>query len=180
MKHRRSPPREHPIMNAMTPIDPASGSLTMSSREIAKLTGKRHGNVIADIRTMLDQLNITELKFQSSYRDASGKSNLEFLLPKDLTITLVAGYRAELRHRIVTRWLELEEEKQSTAIALPDFSNPAAAARAWADEVEAKTKGQQKPPHLCPHRICLGQLRLPLRGKPHQPHRGASLKHLHK
>ena len=129
-------------MNAMTPIDPASGSLTMSSREIAELTGKTHYNVCRDIRLMLEDLGSVPLKFEGYYTASNGKRNPCFNLPKDLTITLVAGYRADLRHRIVTRWLELEEEKQSTALALPDFSNPAAAARAWADEVEAKEKAQ--------------------------------------
>ncbi|WP_319567531.1 Rha family transcriptional regulator [Cohaesibacter marisflavi] len=129
-------------MNAVTPINPASGSLTMSSREIAELTGKNHRDVMRDARVMFEQLALVERKFASYYTASNGKRNLCFKLPKDLTITLVAGYRADLRHRIVTRWLELEEEKQSTALALPDFSNPAAAARAWADEVEAKEKAQ--------------------------------------
>ena len=31
-------------------------ALTMTSREIAELTGKRHDNVMRDIRTMLDDL----------------------------------------------------------------------------------------------------------------------------
>ena len=38
--------------------------LTMSSREIAELTGKRHNNVTADIRNMMEQLGEDSLRFQ--------------------------------------------------------------------------------------------------------------------
>ena len=75
---------------------------------------------------MLDALELGELSFQRSYQSAQNKPLLMFALPKDLTLTLVAGYSVALRHRIVTRWMELEEA--SKAPALPDFSNPAAAA----------------------------------------------------
>jgi hypothetical protein len=37
----------------------------------------------------------------------AGRPSIVFHLPKDLTITLVAGYSATLRHRIVRRWMEL-------------------------------------------------------------------------
>ena len=47
--------------------------LTMSSLEIAELTGKRHGNVIRDIEKVLSEVNIAQLKFESSYTDTSGK-----------------------------------------------------------------------------------------------------------
>ena len=83
----------------------------MSSREIAELTGKEHRNVIRDIREMLDQLgDDSELSHVREERDARGYTAL-FLLPKDLTITLVSGYSVVMRHRIVTRWSELEAKQ---------------------------------------------------------------------
>lgn len=53
-----------------------------------------------------------------------------FNLPEDLTITLLSCYSVVMRHRIVTRWQELEAQQQQ-APALPNFGNPAEAARAW-------------------------------------------------
>ncbi len=81
---------------------------TMSSREIAELTGKEHFNVIRDIRAMLQELKLGALSFEFSYLSAQNKPMPEFRLPKDLTITLVSGYNVTMRHRIVTRWMELE------------------------------------------------------------------------
>lgn len=75
----------------------------MSSREIAEITEKEHKNVIREIRKMLDGLGITGLIFERSYRDSTGRALPEFHLPKDLTLTLVAGYSVQLRHRIVKR-----------------------------------------------------------------------------
>lgn len=96
--------------------------LTMSSREIAKRTGKEHKNVLRDIRNMLDSLDATRLSFERSYRDASGKSNTEYHLPKDLTLTLISGYSVPLRHAIVTRWQELEAEAAAPSVpqSLPE------------------------------------------------------------
>jgi phage regulator Rha-like protein len=42
--------------------------LTMTSREIAELTGKEHKHVLADIRTMLQQLNLITADFSSVYK----------------------------------------------------------------------------------------------------------------
>lgn len=89
----------------------------MSSREIAELTGKAHLNVLRDIRNMLDELEIDQLKFESMSPDGYGRPQPVFNLPKDLTITLISGYNVTMRHRIVTRWQELEAAPQ--AVALP-------------------------------------------------------------
>lgn len=89
----------------------AGETLTMSSREIAELCEKEHFNVLIDIRKMFSDLQIGDLSFQGSYISAQNKAMPEYNLPKDLTITLVSGYKVQLRHRIVTRWMELESQQ---------------------------------------------------------------------
>lgn len=81
----------------------------MTSREIAEYTDKRHGNVMADIHNMLNQLGKDALGFQHIYLDAMNRERIEYRLPKDLTLTLISGYSVPMRHKIVTRWQELEK-----------------------------------------------------------------------
>jgi len=85
-------------------------TVTMSSREIAELCEKRHDNVIRDIKGMLAELGEPSLRFEGSYSAADGTTRPCFNLPKDLTITLVAGYNVILRKRIIDRWMELEAQ----------------------------------------------------------------------
>ena len=47
--------------------------LTMSSREIAELTGKQHKNVLADIDKMLNELEIQSAEFSADYHDDKGR-----------------------------------------------------------------------------------------------------------
>lgn len=79
----------------------------MSSLEIAELTRKDHTNVIRDIRRMLTALkDDSDLSHVREAKDARGYT-ARYDLPKDLTLTLVSGYNVQMRHRIITRWLEL-------------------------------------------------------------------------
>ena len=121
---------------------------TMSSREIAERTGKQHSNVCRDIRTMLSDLGEAKFKFEFSYSIGNGRNYTEYRLPKDLCLTLVSGYSIPLRHKIITRWQELEA--QAVTEAIPDFSNPAEAARAWADQYETRLIAEEKVRELEP------------------------------
>lgn len=84
--------------------------ITMSSREIAELTGKRHHNVMRDIVKMLNELDLDVIKFEGIYSDTLGRQQTEYNLDQELTITLISGYNAKLRHAIVKRWIELEKQ----------------------------------------------------------------------
>ena len=108
---------------------------TMTSREISELTGKSHGDVLRDIRNMLDALEKDQSSFADIYSDSYGRPQRAFKLPYDETVCLLTGYDVKARMAVIKRWRELEE---GATVALPDFTNPAAAARAWADAVEAK------------------------------------------
>tara|TARA_R110000765_G_scaffold139653_2_gene239933 strand:- start:9093 stop:9791 length:699 start_codon:yes stop_codon:yes gene_type:complete len=89
---------------------------TMSSREIAELCDKNHFHVKRDIETMCQQIEIDVSKFGGIYFDASNRQQTEYLLDRDLTITLVSGYNAKLRYRIVKRWQELEAQASAPVI----------------------------------------------------------------
>lgn len=55
---------------------------TMSSLEIAELTGKRHDNLMVDIEKMLTELEIDVLKFQDIYKDTRNREQQCFKLPR--------------------------------------------------------------------------------------------------
>ncbi len=87
---------------------------TMSSREIAELTGKEHSHVMRDIRNL--QLELAESKFgfwckDSEYKAETGQSYKMYLLDKESTLTLISGYSAPLRMAIIKRWQELESKQ---------------------------------------------------------------------
>lgn len=117
---------------------------TMSSREIAELTGKAHKHVLRDIRSIIEQLedgpDLDHEEFQQVI-DSRGYTS-EYLLTKNQTLLLMTGYSIPLRQKLINRWQELEE--QVAKPLLPDFTDPVAAARAWADEVEQKLLAQQR------------------------------------
>lgn len=103
-------------MNKLLPIFNQNSTLTMSSREIAELCEKRHTHVLADIDKMLNELEIHSADFSAQYKDSTGRMLRCYNLPKDLTLTLIAGYNVKLRKRIIDRWQELENQQKLTAL----------------------------------------------------------------
>ena len=111
---------------------------TMTSREIASVTGKEHRHVLVDIEKLnKDYQDMSLPKVgQSDYQADNGQTYRQFILTKEQTLDLITGYSRPLRIEINRRWAELEE--QVAAPVLPNFNNPVEAARAWANEVEQK------------------------------------------
>jgi phage regulator Rha-like protein len=89
--------------------------ITMSSREIAELTDKRHDNVMDDIRKLLAALRLHAPDFSGAYTTARGNTYECFELPKRECLILVSGYSVTLRAAIIDRWQELETQAAKPA-----------------------------------------------------------------
>lgn len=97
-----------------------NGPVTMSTRDIAELVEKRHDNVMRDTKSMFDALEINPLSFEGIYRDDRNREQGCYLLPRDLTMTLITGYSIPLRKRVIDRLAELERYQSSPQAALND------------------------------------------------------------
>ncbi len=95
---------------------------TMSSFEIAKLTGKRHDNVMRDIRELnkgYEKLHLLKIELKHRISDlGEGRQRKDpyFELTKMQTFDLLTGYNTELRIKVNRRWAELEAQ---TLIKMP-------------------------------------------------------------
>ena len=91
---------------------------TMTSLEVAEVTGKAHSNVMRDIRNILEQLEDRgAFKFElTSYVDKSNRESPCYQLTQKDCLLLASGYDANLRAKIINRWEELETEKRNGGI----------------------------------------------------------------
>lgn len=126
-------------MNLMS----AQTTVTMTSLEIAKFTGKRHDNVKRDVEEMLKQLGFIDfLSFEDVYMNEQNQQVKLYRLDKKHTICLIAGYDANRRMEIIDRLEYLENVIRNQTMI--NFNDPVAAARAWADNYEQLQIAQQK------------------------------------
>ena len=108
----------------MSNITKLPDNLTMTSREIATLTGKEHKNVLADIRKMLEDIGKTSAEFSADLPDAYGRMQTAFKLSKRETLILISGYSTELRAKIIDRWQQLEAVVMTKPAAPVFVSSP--------------------------------------------------------
>jgi phage regulator Rha-like protein len=100
--------------------------LSMTSQEIAQLTGKRHDNVVRDIQNMVAELYglagdpsklRNQLKQHVTKAEFDNRGYISLIeLNEELTLTLTSGYSVLQRNAIIKRWQELEAKNQ---LALP-------------------------------------------------------------
>jgi phage antirepressor YoqD-like protein len=107
----------------MLSLQAGAAEATMSSREIAELTNKRHDNVIRvcrDLKSSGVTPQIEECRVINEL--AGGREFIEYRLNKRDSHVLVARLSPEFTGRLVDRWMELE----AAAPAAPDLSDPRA------------------------------------------------------
>lgn len=117
----------------------------MANKEIAELLDARHDNVKRTVERMADRgvFKLPPLE-ETSFRDTLGKTQRGTIyhLDKRSSLIVMAQLSPEFTARVVDRWQELEA--RVAAPALPNFRNPAEAARAWALQFERAEQQAQK------------------------------------
>jgi phage regulator Rha-like protein len=83
--------------------------VSMTSLEIAELTGKLHKNVMRDIRNMFNELKIEPTVFIEYFEDKNGDKQPLYKLSKEHALCLTSGYSAILRLKIIRKVEELSQ-----------------------------------------------------------------------
>jgi phage antirepressor YoqD-like protein len=94
---------ESSVPAVMAPSGP-----TMSSLQIAVITGKNHKEVMRDIRTTLEQAEIDQRKFAQVYMAGNGQEQPCYHLPRRECDLVISGYSVKYRLAIIDRWHDLE------------------------------------------------------------------------
>ncbi|CUB01418.1 phage antirepressor KilAC domain-containing protein [Comamonas thiooxydans] len=119
-------------MSLNSTLSPTAVPLTMSSRDIADLTGKEHFHVMRDLRALQGQLGVAfGGSIQKWIHPQNEQTYDEYLLDKNTVLTLLLGYDPVARMKVVKRWQELEAQ---AAPAVPQTM--AQALRLAADQAE--------------------------------------------
>ncbi len=116
---------------------------TMTSLEIAEVTGKNHKEVMRAIRNMEPAWEkVAGRKFAlGSYKDKNSQDRPCYSLTKEECLYVATKFNDEARAKLVLRWEELETKNISFAKVLP--ATFAEALRLAADQAE-KIEAQQK------------------------------------
>ena len=111
---------------------------TMSSREIAEITGKEHSHVMRDIRLLIVQ-GVDESNFGLvDYCDSKGEKRPMYQLTKKGCLILASGYNAMLREKIINRWEQLEIEHRNKFPIPQTYSEALMLAANQAKQIEAQ------------------------------------------
>ena len=116
---------------------------TMSTVEIAELTGKRHDNVMRSARDLKERGIIVSPQIEEVFHNGLGgaQKRSAFHLNKVESINLVSRLSQEYMSAIISRWLELEEASKSPRVSdltRRDLGLMIASEAERADRAEAK------------------------------------------
>lgn len=134
-------------MESKNGIEVSQFKETMSSKEIAEITEKRHADVMRDIRSLLSN-GVDERNFALvDYCDSKGEKRPMYQLTKKGCLILASGYNPVLREAIINRWEQLEIEHREKFPIPQTYSEALMLAANQAKQIEAQTKQleEQKP-----------------------------------
>lgn len=132
-------------MNTLVEIK--NNQVVVNSRDVAEHFGKRRDHVLRDIEELIrkDPPKIGEMFHRVETPDSYGRMQKSYYMNRDGFSLLVMGFTGEEAIEWKLKYIEAfneMEKKLKNPLALPNFSNPAEAARAWADEFEKRKQAE--------------------------------------
>lgn len=127
-----------------------NNQVVTSTLLVAEKFGKVHSSVLRSLDNLVKQNCLTKNMFMEQSREYRGRTFRYYLMNRDGFALLVMGFTGtkalEWKLKYIQAFNEMEKTLSSPAEvpALPDFSSPALAARAWADEYEARLSAEKK------------------------------------
>jgi len=91
-------------------------SATVSTKALAEVSDKRHGDVLRDLRNIESNLLNADLRSLwniDSYKDSSGRKNIMYNLTKKGYFLIITKYDDQLRLNLIERWINLEDEESN-------------------------------------------------------------------
>ena len=129
-------------MNELVMVE--NNQAVVSSRQVAENFGKQHKDVLESIRGILAAENSATKFFRESTFENRGKHYPEYIMNRDGFSLLVMGFTGKeamtWKIRYIQAFNEMEAKIRENTLIMPNFNNPAEAARAWAKEYEEKQK----------------------------------------
>lgn len=129
-------------------VEIKNNQVVVDSRSVAKNFNKEHRNVVRDIENLVrkDVLKIEHMFQQVELPDSYGRMQKTYYMNRDGFSLLVMGFTGAEAIEWKLKYIEafnVMEKKLKNPLALPNFSNPAEAARAWADQFEKRKQAEQ-------------------------------------
>lgn len=134
-------------MEALVKVE--QNQIVTDSRSVAENFGKEHAKVIRSIESIISEtpkMASQKMFYETTYKvEGNNKSYKMYLMNRNGFSLLVMGFTGvraiewKLRYIEAFNAMETQLIKKNT-LTLPDFTNPVEAARAWANEYEAKQK----------------------------------------
>lgn len=134
------------LLNFQNPYDSKhdvqSNEQTMSSLQIAELTGTPHNDVLKSIRKMEPAWSkVSQGNFSlAEYIDAQGKPRPMYNLTKTECLYVATKFNDEARAKLVIRWEELENKQ---AIDFSDANAVLILAQNWAEEQNRRIEAEK-------------------------------------
>lgn len=113
---------------------------TMTSLEIAEVTGKRHDSILRDIRNILSQGVGAHNFVETSYTDKSNRQQKCYTLTKKGCLILASGYDVILREKIINRWEELETKDRNQYQVPQSFAEALMLAAKQQEQIEEQQR----------------------------------------